>query len=82
MIFVALCESDYWTVLKKIQSLCSDSSSPESLSYISGKSEAFGGNFSTQKRFSYFNHSKDDVEVPCGFFRAFPISNSGEIIVI
>lgn len=81
-IFVVLCKSDYWTVLEEIQSICSDSSSPENLRYINGKSETFGGNFSTQKRFSYFNHSKNDVEVPCGFFRDFPISNSGEIIVI
>ncbi|KFK31485.1 hypothetical protein AALP_AA6G118300 [Arabis alpina] len=68
--------SDYWTVLKEIQSICSDSSLLEDLRYINGKSETFGGNFSTHKRFSYFNHSKNDVEVPCGFFREFPISNS------
>jgi len=75
-------ESDYWTVLKEIQSILSGSSPKENLRYINGKSESFGGNFSTQKRFSYFNHSNIDVEVPCGFFRDFPVSNSGEIIII
>ncbi|XP_009101533.1 uncharacterized protein LOC103827746 isoform X2 [Brassica rapa] len=68
--------SDYWTVLNEIQSICSDSSSSEKLRYINGNSESFGGNFSTQKRFSYFNHSDNDVEVPCGFFRDFPVSDS------
>ncbi|KAL0793003.1 hypothetical protein Bca101_064380 [Brassica carinata] len=68
--------SDYWTVLSEIQSICNELSSSESLRYIHGKSETFGGNFSTQKRFSFFNHSDNDVEVPCGFFRDFPISNS------
>lgn len=79
IVFVVLFESDYWTVLNEIQSICSDSSSSEELRYINGKSETFGGNFSTQKRFSYFNHSDNDVEVPCGFFRHFPVSDSGEI---
>ncbi|CDY43959.1 BnaA02g24370D [Brassica napus] len=68
--------SDYWTVLNEIRSICRESSSSETLRYIHGKSETFGGNLSTQKRFSYFNHSNNDVEVPCGFFRDFPISNS------
>ncbi|WZY78277.1 hypothetical protein YC2023_024661 [Brassica napus] len=68
--------SDYWTVLNEIHSICRESSSSETLRYIHDKSETFGGNFSTQKRFSYFNHSNNDVEVPCGFFRDFPISNS------
>ncbi|CAF2091219.1 hypothetical protein BRARA_F03634 [Brassica rapa] len=68
--------SDYWTVLNEIQSICSDSASSEKLRYINGNSESFGGNFSTQKRFSYFNHSDNDVEVPCGFFRDFPVSDS------
>ncbi|KAG5395182.1 hypothetical protein IGI04_025145 [Brassica rapa subsp. trilocularis] len=68
--------SDYWTVLNEIQSICSDSSSSEKLRYINGNSETFGGNFTTLKRFSYFNHSDNDVEVPCGFFRDFPVSDS------
>ncbi|CAF1919434.1 unnamed protein product [Brassica oleracea var. botrytis] len=71
--------SDYWTVLNEIHSICRVSSSSETLRYIHGKSETFGGNFSTQKRFSYFNHSNNDVEVPCGFFRDFPISNSDRV---
>jgi hypothetical protein len=66
-------------VLKEIQSILSGSSPKENLRYINGKSESFGGNFSTQKRFSYFNHSNIDVEVPCGFFRDFPVSNSDRV---
>ncbi|XP_009128850.1 uncharacterized protein LOC103853693 isoform X2 [Brassica rapa] len=66
----------FFSVLDEIHSICRESSSSETLRYIHGKSETFGGNFSTQKRFSYFNHSNNDVEVPCGFFRDFPISNS------
>lgn len=69
---------DYWTVLKEIQDLCKNSSlaSPV-LSYMQGRADSFGGNFSTQKRFSYFDHDNTSVELPCGFLKKFPISNYG-----
>ncbi|GLT59204.1 hypothetical protein SLA2020_320380 [Shorea laevis] len=68
--------SDYGVVLKEIQDLCQNSSafSPV-LRYIQRESETFGGNFSTQKRISYLDHSNYNVEVPCGFLKKFPISN-------
>ncbi|KAM7270911.1 hypothetical protein ACFE04_030125 [Oxalis oulophora] len=44
---------------------------------MKGKSETFGGNFSFDKRFSFFDHHRNpNVEIPCGFFKDFPISNS------
>ncbi|KAL0310546.1 UNVERIFIED_CONTAM: hypothetical protein Sangu_2349300 [Sesamum angustifolium] len=45
----------------------------------SGNAESFGGNLSFQKRISYFDHSEDEPEIPCGFFRDFPITNSDRI---
>lgn len=72
--------SDYWLVVKEIQDLCQNSSdySSEGLRYIQGKADTFGGNLTTNKRFSFFDHSNDSMEVPCGFFKPFPISNSGK----
>lgn len=72
--------SDYWMVLKEIQDFCRNSSSilgSRALRYIKGDSESFGGNFSIQKRFSYFDHGDEGIEIPCGFFRGFPIRRSG-----
>ncbi|XP_010559244.1 PREDICTED: uncharacterized protein LOC104827717 isoform X2 [Tarenaya hassleriana] len=67
----------YWTVLKEMQSIGrSSTSSEEELRYMKGKDDNFGGNFKAQKRFSYFHHSNNDVDVPCGFFRDLPISDS------
>lgn len=40
--------------------------------------ESFAGNFGTQMRKSYFNHNNDDLEIPCGFLKEFPVANSGE----
>ncbi|XP_044495697.1 probable hexosyltransferase MUCI70 [Mangifera indica] len=69
--------SDYKVVFNKIQDLCTNSLafSPV-LKYIEGNSDSFGGNFSIQKRTSYFDHANNSVEIPCGFFKKFPISNS------
>ncbi|XP_002519687.2 probable hexosyltransferase MUCI70 isoform X1 [Ricinus communis] len=72
--------SDYWMVLKEIQDFCWNSSvSSYGLKYMNGKSESFGGNFSTPKRVSYFHHLNDSVEIPCGFLKKFRISNSDQI---
>ncbi|GKU92565.1 hypothetical protein SLEP1_g6276 [Rubroshorea leprosula] len=72
--------SDYRVVLKEIQDLCNNSFafSPV-LRYVRGKSQTFGGNLSTQKRISYFDHSNYNVEIPCGFLKNFPISNPDRI---
>ncbi|KAL7211446.1 hypothetical protein ACSBR2_014334 [Camellia fascicularis] len=73
--------SDYWMVLKEIDGFCRNSSALGSrhLRYMKGRAESFGGNFSTQKRFSYFDYSDVGVEVPCGFFKEFPISSFDKI---
>nr|XP_023889753.1 uncharacterized protein LOC112001806 [Quercus suber] len=72
--------TDYWPVLKEIRDLCRNSSlaSPV-LSYMQGQADSFGGNFSTQKRISYFDHENSSVEVPCGFLKKFPISNYDQV---
>ncbi|KAM4101197.1 hypothetical protein ACB094_05G125600 [Castanea mollissima] len=72
--------TDYWTVLKEIRDLCRNSSlaSPV-LSYMQGQADSFGGNFSTQKRISYFDHENSSLEVPCGFLKKFPISNYDQV---
>ncbi|KAK3015970.1 hypothetical protein RJ639_006305 [Escallonia herrerae] len=73
--------SDYWMVLKEIQEFNRNSSSLGSsvLKYKQGNADSFGGNFSTQERISYFDHQDDELEIPCGFFKDFPISNSDRI---
>ncbi|XP_077228326.1 alkaline ceramidase TOD1-like [Tasmannia lanceolata] len=72
--------SDYGPVLEEIQNFCRNSSfSSPYLRYLSEKRESFAGNFSAYKRKSYFNHSDDQVEVPCGFMKEFPITNSDRL---
>ncbi|KAJ8760828.1 hypothetical protein K2173_021866 [Erythroxylum novogranatense] len=69
--------SEYSMVLKEIQELCRNSSElSNTLRYLQGKSEAFGGNFGTEKRFSYFTYLNDSVEVPCGFLVNFGVNDS------
>ncbi|CAI9782149.1 unnamed protein product [Fraxinus pennsylvanica] len=73
--------SDYWEVLKEIKEICKNSTALGSkpLRYMQENAENFGGNFSIEKRLSYFDHREDGVEIPCGFFKRFPISNSDRI---
>ncbi|KAF4386049.1 hypothetical protein G4B88_031184 [Cannabis sativa] len=67
--------SDYLNVLKEIQDLSTQDYSPiSSLKYMQRKAETFGGKFSAQKRFSFFDQS-NVTEIPCGFFKDFPISD-------
>lgn len=54
-------------------------SSTPVLRYLQGKGETFAGNFSTQKRRSFFDHDDDRVPVPCGFLRNFPVKESDRI---
>ncbi|KAJ0963013.1 hypothetical protein J5N97_028135 [Dioscorea zingiberensis] len=54
-------------------------SSPSSsvLRYLTGNRDSFSGNFSTEKRRSFFSHEDDPlVPVPCGFLKEFPIKQS------
>ncbi|KAH6759445.1 transmembrane protein [Perilla frutescens var. frutescens] len=50
-----------------------------SLRYMQGIADSFGGNLSLEKRLSHFDQSDDGHEIPCGFFRPFPISSSDQI---
>ncbi|KAH7840024.1 hypothetical protein Vadar_011521 [Vaccinium darrowii] len=71
--------SDYSMVLKEIREFCRNSSLsgfPHHPKYMQGKAQSFGGNFTTQQRISYFDYSDVRLEIPCGFFLEFPISNS------
>ncbi|KAF8391092.1 hypothetical protein HHK36_023392 [Tetracentron sinense] len=71
---------DYWMVLKEIHDFCRNSSSSSLfLRYLQNKADSFGGNFSTQKRISYFDHNDDRFDVPCGFMKEFPVSTSDRI---
>ncbi|XP_057748071.1 alkaline ceramidase TOD1-like [Arachis stenosperma] len=76
--------SDYRNVLEEIQhfqmnSSPGTSSSSSSMAYMQGNADSFGGNLSTHLRFSYFDRRNDSREVPCGFFKRFPIGDSDRI---
>ncbi|CAM0880359.1 unnamed protein product [Alopecurus aequalis] len=69
--------SDYKTVLEEINGLCRNLSAPPRafppLRYQKGRRDTFAGNLSTEERRSFFNHTDAAVEIPCGFFKDFPI---------
>ena len=70
--------SDYWDVVKEIKNFhTKNPPSSGALRYVQGNANTFGGNLSTPARISYFNHQNDTTEVPCGFLKKFPISDSG-----
>ncbi|KAI3456009.1 hypothetical protein Pfo_012672 [Paulownia fortunei] len=74
--------SDYWVVFVEIQQIFTNSTAlgePSALRYMQGLADSFGGNLSIQERISYFDHREDGIEIPCGFFRRFPISTSDRI---
>ncbi|XP_004486024.1 alkaline ceramidase TOD1 [Cicer arietinum] len=72
--------SDYWDVVSEIENFRKNSRGYSGvLRYMQGNADTFGGNLSTLTRFSYFNHQNDSVEVPCGFLKEFPISDSDRI---
>ncbi|GAB2279698.1 Alkaline ceramidase tod1 [Dionaea muscipula] len=86
--------SDYWSVLKEIrESQRNSSSSVPALKYMAGELQAvsFGGNFSVERRISFFDDNGDEErEVPCGFIKPFPINahdraameNCNEVVVV
>ncbi|RLM94166.1 hypothetical protein C2845_PM08G01810 [Panicum miliaceum] len=84
----ALCSSpvafaDYKTVLEEINGLCRNISASASrspaLRYQSGRRDTFAGNLSTEKRRSFFSHTDNQVEIPCGFFKEFPIPEADRL---
>lgn len=74
--------SDYSDVVKEIKN-CRNNNVGYSgaLRYMQGNLDSFGGNLNTLSRFSYFDHQNDSTEVPCGFLKKFPISDSGQLHV-
>ncbi|KAL9666503.1 hypothetical protein QQ045_000837 [Rhodiola kirilowii] len=77
--------SDYWDVLKQFEELVAKNSTDvRGLRYLEISSSArhqmisFGGNFSFEKRVSYFDHGDDEVNVffRCGFLKDLPIAKS------
>lgn len=74
--------TDYKTVLEEINKFCRNlSASPyakPALRYQNGRRNSFAGNLSTVERRSFFNHTDSAVEIPCGFFKEFPVRESGD----
>lgn len=72
---------DYFEVFEEIQQILTNSTAiglaAPALSYMQGSGESFGGNLSVQKRLSYLDHRDGTIEIPCGFFKPFPIAISG-----
>uniref|UniRef100_J3KXJ6 TOD1/MUCI70 glycosyltransferase-like domain-containing protein n=1 Tax=Oryza brachyantha TaxID=4533 RepID=J3KXJ6_ORYBR len=75
--------SDYKAVLEEINSLCLNlSASPSStpaLRYQSGRRDSFAGNLSTDQRRFFFNHTDSAAEIPCGFFKEFPLREADRL---
>ncbi|KAK6133588.1 hypothetical protein DH2020_032717 [Rehmannia glutinosa] len=73
--------SDYWGVMKEMQEIWENTTTlgAGSLRYMQGNAESFGGNLSFEKRMSHFDNREYGTEIPCGFFKRFPISNSDQI---
>ncbi|KAI3741561.1 hypothetical protein L1987_59235 [Smallanthus sonchifolius] len=70
--------SDYWFVLNEIRRVVDDSSwDSKGLRYVQGNGNGgcFGMNYSTHERISYFDYGDGGIEIPCGFFKKFPISD-------
>lgn len=68
--------SDYPSVFKEIQQYCQDWTDLP-LSYMQGKAATFGGNFSIDKRVSFFDQLQQRTEFPCGFFKPFTVNDYG-----
>ncbi|XP_051128156.1 probable hexosyltransferase MUCI70 isoform X1 [Andrographis paniculata] len=71
--------SEYWKVLREMRRIGNDYGALR-MRYMQGNNDrSFGGNLSVAKRFSYFDFRGDGIEVPCGFFIRFPISDYDRI---
>jgi hypothetical protein len=66
--------------LEEIHGLCRNTSASPALRYQSGRRATFAGNFSAEERRSFFSHTDDQVAIPCGFFREFPVPEHGELL--
>ncbi|KAE8722956.1 CBS domain-containing protein CBSX5-like [Hibiscus syriacus] len=69
--------SGYGKVVEEIHNSCKNSSAfSPALKYLQAKRDTFGGNLNFKERFSYFNHTNNDINVPCRFLKEFPVSDS------
>uniref|UniRef100_A0ACD5VN99 Uncharacterized protein n=1 Tax=Avena sativa TaxID=4498 RepID=A0ACD5VN99_AVESA len=75
--------SDYKTVWEEINGLFRNHSAPPraipALRYQNGSRDTFAGNLSTEERRSFFTHTDAAVEIPCGFFKDFPITQADRL---
>ncbi|KAG6471982.1 hypothetical protein ZIOFF_069437 [Zingiber officinale] len=72
--------ANYGEVLDEIRDRCRNSTSSPVLRYLEGKGDSFSGNFSAQKRKSFFRHRHgDQVAIPCGFLQEFPVKESDRL---
>lgn len=73
--------SDYQTAVDEIQQFCNNSTAlgSRTLRYLEEDHRVFGGNFSTEKRFSFFDYREEGSEIPCGFFKPFPIADNDRV---
>ncbi|XP_073366205.1 alkaline ceramidase TOD1 [Aegilops tauschii subsp. strangulata] len=75
--------SDYNTVLQEINGVGRNLSARHrafpALRYQNGRRDSFAGNFSTEERRSFFNHTDSAVEIPCGFFKDFPLAQADRL---
>ncbi|KAK3159762.1 hypothetical protein QOZ80_1BG0050760 [Eleusine coracana subsp. coracana] len=85
----ALCSNpvvfpEYKTALEEINGLCRNlSASPSAspvLRYQKGARDSFAGNLSAEERRSFFSHTDKETEIPCGFFKEFPLRKVGEFV--
>lgn len=47
--------------------------------YQNGRRDTFAGNLSTQERRSFFTRTDAAVEIPCGFFKDFPLAQADRL---
>ncbi|KMT02236.1 hypothetical protein BVRB_9g206270 [Beta vulgaris subsp. vulgaris] len=73
--------SDYPSVFKEIQQYCQDWTDLP-LSYMQGKAATFGGNFSIDKRVSFFDQLQQRTEFPCGFFKPFTVNDYDRVEMV
>ncbi|XP_044973871.1 probable hexosyltransferase MUCI70 [Hordeum vulgare subsp. vulgare] len=76
--------SDYNTVLQEIngigRNLSATPRASPALRYQNGRRDSFAGNLSIEDRRSFFNHTDSSaVEIPCGFFKDFPLAQADRL---
>ncbi|KAM3329301.1 hypothetical protein ACQJBY_026393 [Aegilops geniculata] len=76
--------SDYNTVLQEINgvghNLSATPRASPALRYQNGRRDSFAGNLSIEERRSFFNHTDSSaVEIPCGFFKDFPLAQADRL---